>query len=164
MVQEHNTREDSTQEHGDPKRLFRSIDDRIIAGVCGGVAEFYGISSLGVRIVFILLTLLNGIGLVLYLIGAFLVPNGSGSYEHVNNEGKAKEFVGDMKKGAEKITSQFQGMSAPGDKKDIFKTILIVIVAILFLNLLPGYLVWIAPELILIIAIILIASYLIRSK
>lgn len=36
-------------------KLRRSYKDRAISGVCGGIAEFFGISSLGIRILFIVL-------------------------------------------------------------------------------------------------------------
>jgi phage shock protein C len=147
------------------KRLFRSREDRIVAGVCGGVAEFYGVSSLGVRVVFILLALLNGIGLIAYLIGVFLIPNAPGTPVSVDAEAKAKEFASDVQKEAEKIATKFGAPNAPGDRKDIYKTILIVLVALVLLHLLlPSYLIWIQPQLLLIIAVVLIAAHLIYRK
>lgn len=147
------------------KRLYRSREDRIVAGVCGGIAEFYGVSSLGVRVVFILLTLINGIGLILYLIGAFMIPNSPGEPVAVDTSARAKEFVSDVRKEAEKIVDQMREHGAPGDRKDIFKTILIVLVALVLLHvILPSYLIWIAPQLMLIIAIVLVAAYLIYHK
>ncbi len=52
------------------KRLCRSKNDRWIAGVCGGVAEYLGISSGLVR----LLTVLSGIGIIAYLVIALIMP------------------------------------------------------------------------------------------
>ena len=52
------------------KRLYRSKNDRWIAGVCGGVAEYLGISSGLVR----LLTVLSGIGIIAYLVIALIMP------------------------------------------------------------------------------------------
>ena len=52
------------------KKLYRSADDRIIAGVCGGIAQYFNIDPVLVRIVFIALALIHGLGIVLYL--AFL--------------------------------------------------------------------------------------------
>ncbi len=56
------------------KRLFRSKKDRIVSGVCGGIAEFFNIDATWVRLGFALLTLLDGIGIILYLIAWALVP------------------------------------------------------------------------------------------
>lgn len=56
------------------RKLYRSRDSRIIAGVCGGLAEHLGIDPLLVRLFFVLLIFANGIGLFLYLILFLLVP------------------------------------------------------------------------------------------
>jgi phage shock protein C len=52
------------------KKLTKSSTDRVIAGVCGGIAEFFGISSLAVRILFIILPS----NLLLYIILAVIMP------------------------------------------------------------------------------------------
>lgn len=56
------------------KKLYRSRDNRIIAGVCGGLAKHLGIDPLLVRLFFVLLIFANGIGLLLYLILFLIVP------------------------------------------------------------------------------------------
>ncbi len=55
-------------------RLYRSRDDRMLAGVCGGVADWMDIDSSLVRIAFALLGITGGIGLVLYIVMAIVVP------------------------------------------------------------------------------------------
>ena len=58
-----------------PKKLHRSRNDRIIAGVCGGIAEYLAIDSTIVRIVFALITVIpNGVGLLAYIIMVIVVP------------------------------------------------------------------------------------------
>ena len=59
------------------KRLFKSRTDRMIDGVCGGVAEYLGVDSVLVRIAFLLLVFAGGIGVVVYIIGMLLMPAGS---------------------------------------------------------------------------------------
>lgn len=56
------------------KKVYRSRDNRMIAGVCGGLAKHLGIDPLLVRIFFVLLIFANGIGIILYLILLILVP------------------------------------------------------------------------------------------
>ena len=56
------------------KQLTRSITDRKIAGVCGGVAEYFGIDSNLVRILWVLFALGGGSGLLIYIICALLIP------------------------------------------------------------------------------------------
>ena len=54
------------------KRLYRIRDGRLIAGVCAGLAAYFGIDPTLVRLVFVLLTVFGGFGVLLYL-GAWLV-------------------------------------------------------------------------------------------
>jgi len=49
-----------------PPRAYRSTEDRMIAGVCGGLAEHLGIPALWLRVGFVFFTLIGGFGLVLY--------------------------------------------------------------------------------------------------
>lgn len=55
-------------------RLYRSRQDKIIAGVCGGLGKYFEIDSVLPRLVFIALTIGSGVGLVIYLIMYFMVP------------------------------------------------------------------------------------------
>ena len=55
----------------EPKRLYRSRKSKIIAGVCGGVAEYLNIDPTIARIIAIVLP---GFGWFAYLIGALIIP------------------------------------------------------------------------------------------
>jgi phage shock protein C len=56
------------------KRLYRSRKERMIGGVCGGLAQYFNIDPVIVRIIAVLLIFVNGIGLLAYLIMAIVVP------------------------------------------------------------------------------------------
>ena len=56
------------------KRLQRSRINRTIAGVCGGIAEYYGWDPTLVRVAWIVLTLLGGSGILLYLVMWLVMP------------------------------------------------------------------------------------------
>jgi phage shock protein C len=56
------------------KKLYRSRHDRQIAGVCGGLAEYFSLDPTVVRLVFVVLTLMGGPGLLLYIVLALVVP------------------------------------------------------------------------------------------
>ncbi len=58
-----------------PRRLRRSNHDRIIAGVSGGVADYFGIDPIIVRLGFVALALLGGSGIGLYLIAWLVMPD-----------------------------------------------------------------------------------------
>lgn len=56
------------------KRLCLSSTDKKLAGVCGGLAEYFGIDSTLVRIVYLALVIFAGTGLLLYIICALVMP------------------------------------------------------------------------------------------
>jgi phage shock protein PspC (stress-responsive transcriptional regulator) len=56
------------------KRLYRSRNDRKLAGICGGIAEHFGWDPTLVRLGWILLTLMGGSGVLIYLILWVVMP------------------------------------------------------------------------------------------
>jgi phage shock protein C len=60
----------------DPTRkLYRSKANRKLAGVCGGLAQYFNVDATLIRVLFVLLAVLGGSGLVLYLAMWIIVPN-----------------------------------------------------------------------------------------
>ena len=59
------------------KRLYKIEQGRKIFGVCGGVAEYLNVDVVVVRIVWAVLALCWGAGILLYLVCAFVLPNKS---------------------------------------------------------------------------------------
>jgi len=57
-----------------PRRLMRSRDDRVIAGVCGGLGEYLGVDPVLVRIAALILVFAGGAGILLYIIGWIAMP------------------------------------------------------------------------------------------
>ncbi len=57
-----------------PRRLYRSRSDEQVSGVCAGLAQYLGVEPIWVRIAFVLLTLINGAGILLYIILALVIP------------------------------------------------------------------------------------------
>lgn len=57
-----------------PKRFTRSSTDKVLAGVCGGLGNYFELDPTIFRIIFVVATFFGGFGLLLYLILALLVP------------------------------------------------------------------------------------------
>ncbi|MBI3522103.1 MAG: PspC domain-containing protein [Chloroflexi bacterium] len=55
-------------------RLERSVDNRMVAGVCGGIAEYLQIDATIVRVFFVLLTIFGGVGLLAYIVLLVVMP------------------------------------------------------------------------------------------
>ena len=69
---------DGTEVHMTMQRqpLRRSRKNRMLAGVCGGLAEFFGISSFWFRLAFVILLIPGGLpGLVPYLVCWIIIPS-----------------------------------------------------------------------------------------
>jgi phage shock protein C len=69
------------------KRIYRSREDRIIAGVCGGFAEYLSIDPTIVRLVWIFFTIFGGVGILAYIFSIIIISE--------NNNIKAKEIKTD---------------------------------------------------------------------
>lgn len=67
------------------KKLYRSRKDAMVAGVCGGLAEYIGIDSAIVRLVFAVMIMAGGIGVLAYFLAWIIIPEGS-------NDGVAESF------------------------------------------------------------------------
>ena len=160
------------------KRLYRSRDDRMIAGVCGGLAEYFNMDPTIVRIIFVLLIFANGLGILAYIIMAIVVPL-TGSKVTEPKEA-IKENVEEIKETAtelgHEIRSTFTGEETKPEeeskihqrRRSLFGIILIVL-GVLFLmgslNLFPwfhwGYL-W--PLILVAVGLIIIFSARRRRK
>ena len=57
------------------KKLYRSRDDRVLAGVCGGIAKYLGVDSTIVRIIAFLLIVPGGLSIWAYIALAIIIPN-----------------------------------------------------------------------------------------
>ena len=55
------------------KRLYRSETDKMLCGVCGGIAEYFNVDATILRLLWVLLTC-SGPGILAYIIAAVIIP------------------------------------------------------------------------------------------
>ena len=72
------------------KKLYRSRKDRVFAGVCGGIAEYFGIDSTIVRLITFLLIVPGGLSIWVYIALAIIIP--SEPYGNVIDESYGEKF------------------------------------------------------------------------
>jgi len=58
------------------KKLRKSLTDRKIFGVCGGIAEYFGVDSTIVRLIWAIAVVVFGVGLLAYIVAAIVMPEG----------------------------------------------------------------------------------------
>ena len=56
------------------RKLYRSKSNRQVAGVCGGLAEYFNLDPTLIRVLFIILAVLGGSGVIIYLAMWIIVP------------------------------------------------------------------------------------------
>ena len=56
------------------KRLYRSKTNRVIGGVCGGMGEYFGIDPTIIRLIWVILALMGGTGIIAYIIAWIIIP------------------------------------------------------------------------------------------
>ncbi len=131
-------------------RLTRTLQDRIIGGVCGGLARYLNIEVVLVRLFFVVFTLVGGIGPLVYIILWVIVP----SEEQVNGAAAQPYSVDGevIKERAENFKDEFVEMvNRPNKKTGLYIGIgLIMVGAYIFLkNLNIPWLAWVNNNVIL---------------
>ena len=79
----------NVKEKDDIKRLYKSQYDRMIGGVAGGIAEYLKIDVTIIRIAFVLMSLFGGTGLIIYIAGLLIMPEGD---KEILSEKKVKSI------------------------------------------------------------------------
>jgi phage shock protein C len=58
------------------KKLYRSVDERVIAGVCGGLGSYFAVDPTALRLLWVFITIFSGIlpGVIVYILAWIIVP------------------------------------------------------------------------------------------
>jgi phage shock protein C len=141
------------------ERLYRSRDDRMLFGVAGGMARYFNVDPAIVRLVWVLLFLAAGAGILLYIVAAIVIPE-----EPVGSAaaslGGAGPSVADRPPGPAHVTGRDNGGGA------VLLGLVLVLVGGWFLlqRFLPQFdaaLVW--PAILIIVGLVLVVGALRRS-
>jgi phage shock protein C len=76
------------------KKLYRATEGRMLGGVCTGLAQYLGLDVLLVRILFVVLGLVNGLGLVIYLAMWIIIPDQAG--RELSSEASMRANINDI--------------------------------------------------------------------
>jgi len=57
------------------KRLYKSRSEKKLAGVCGGIAEYFDTDPTLIRLAWVIFSLAGGCGILAYIIAAIILPN-----------------------------------------------------------------------------------------
>ncbi len=67
------------------KKLYRIREGKKLAGVCGGIAEYFDLDPTVVRLIWALVSVFAGAGLIAYIVCAFVIPEKPDDYVTIEN-------------------------------------------------------------------------------
>ncbi len=142
------------------KRIYRSCSDRYIAGICGGLAEYFDLDPLLVRLVFVILGF-SGVSIVFYILAWLLFPNNPSCPTKISGVSEirqqAQEFKEEFKKG---FDGGFGHFGKNPSNKTMLGRIIILVGAICLIQIIFQISIWALcwPIILIIFGIILLKS------
>ena len=129
-----------------PRQLYRSRTNKVIFGVCGGLGKYFDIDPLIFRIIFVLLAVGGGAGVLIYIIMALIVPMEPVEGAPSTHPGDAKErinqFAQEVREGAHNFANEMKSSREwRGQVHHSTAGIIIIVVGILLLlnNIFPQH-------------------------
>lgn len=116
------------------RRLFRSGKERMIAGVCGGLAEYLHVDVIWVRLFFVLMLFVHGGGLLLYIILWIVVPRNP-AHDWEDDTGKDDDLGHDDEKTAQmRLAAKKTEETGKERRSSLFLGIILILAGIFFLG------------------------------
>jgi phage shock protein PspC (stress-responsive transcriptional regulator) len=95
---------------GETRRLFRDPDDHLVAGVCAGIANYFDIDAIWIRLAFTIFTAFAGTGLLLYIILWIVLPKAVTRADRMAMKGEKQNLQGFKKNFEEELSSMKQNL------------------------------------------------------
>lgn len=131
----------SKQTTNHPKRLLRSRQHKIIAGVSAGLGEFFNLDPVIFRIAFLILLFVQGVGFILYILMWLIIPVSGKGGNHVDT---VSEGASEIKDTAERVLSKLESKHRPGSNR--FVGIFVVSLGVILLLNNFGMISWVKIE------------------
>jgi phage shock protein C len=141
------------------RRLYRSSQNKVLAGVCGGLGEYFGVDPVIVRLLVVVFTLMGGAGLIAYIIAAIIIP----SRDLGNISGAYQQTYGNE----ERPESNYERYSPESYEKDNRNTVLVLglsLVAIGGLIAFRYFVPWVPRELIFAVILVSLGAFIILKR
>ena len=148
-------------------RITKSKTDRVIDGVCGGLAEYFGIDSLLVRLAFVALMFINGLGVILYIVLVIIMPKAESPDQSPKET--IQENVQEMGERIKEAGQEFGNtISKKTEEKHsnraVWFGILLILIGVIFLLKTLNFIRWFDSDLVWPFIIILIGAWLLIKR
>ena len=131
------------------RRLTKSSNERLIFGVAGGLAEYFDVDPVLVRVVFALLVLSTGVGLVAYVVLAIVMPSQASVAARPRDvvRENVEQMSGDVSRAGQRLEAVFrgegdEGQSGVADRGRYLAGVVLIVVGGLLLAANFGWLGW----------------------
>ena len=57
------------------KKVYKSSTNKMLAGVCGGIADYFGIDPTWIRLAWVIFSMTGGAGVLAYIVAALIIPD-----------------------------------------------------------------------------------------
>jgi phage shock protein C len=118
-----------SEQKASAKKLYRSRREKVIAGVCGGVAEYFNIDPVWVRIGWVLSVFVKGLGLVAYLLCWVLIPERESA---LSSQEEASSDAGQAEAGGESAEGQGAASRSSGMQPRVVMGIVLIVLGCIF--------------------------------
>jgi len=81
----------SSSQDNEVKKLYRSQRDRMLGGVCGGLADYFNVDSTLIRLIVVAIALFGGVGILAYIAAIIIIPNNPDETPGENKENLIKD-------------------------------------------------------------------------
>lgn len=150
-------------------RLTRSRKDRVIFGVCGGLAEYFGVDAVIIRLAFVVFTIIEWPGILLYIILAIIIPEAEKEDmtekqtidKTVENLGEELKISGE--KLEEKVDKFEEELVTERPKRSMWLGAILILLGLFFLIDRLGFLWWLREDIFLPLVLILLGAWLLIS-
>jgi len=138
------------------KKLYRSRSDRLIGGVCAGMGRYFAVDPVLVRLSFVVLALVNGLGVLVYLILWAMMPDESSPA--LSGEELLRANLNDMRAQAQRLIRSLRGTS----QSTVIIGLILMVLGLLFL--LDNFIPWITPAMLWPMLLIAVGVYILLNR
>lgn len=116
------------------KKLYRSLTDRVLFGVCGGLGKYFDVDPVIFRILFVILFFIDGAGIIAYLVLALIIPPEGSMAKGETGKSEVEDAAERIGKGAEDLARKAEaGEFVPGGKTANYLGLVIIFLGLYFL-------------------------------
>jgi phage shock protein C len=124
------------------KKLYRSVTDKMIGGVCGGLAEYFAVDPVIVRLIFVLAVIFGGSGILAYIILWIIIPQKPFIITPFNNEQSKSDSTSSTEdKKSENTQFNNEVIDKPQNNRSIYAGAFLILLGGIFLldNFVPHF-------------------------